>query len=65
MKILVQKLTSRKFWMALAGMATGVALVLEGDATQIETLAGAITAAVTAMSYIFAEGKVDAAREET
>ena len=57
------KLTSRKFWMALAGLATGVAMVLEGDATQIDTLAGAIAATVSAATYIVTEGKVDAARE--
>ena len=63
MKHWAYKLTSRKFWMALAGLATGVAMILEGDATQIETLAGAITSLGCAVSYILAEGKVDAARE--
>lgn len=60
---IIRKLTSRKFWLALAGVATGVAVVLGGDTAQIETLAGAIAATVSATAYIVTEGKVDAARE--
>ena len=62
---IIRKLTSRKFWLALAGVATGAALVLGGDPAQIETLAGAIAATVSAATYIITEGKVDKAREET
>ena len=60
---IIRKLTSRKFWLALAGIATGMAMVLGGDTAQIETLAGAISATVSAATYIVTEGKVDAARE--
>ena len=63
MTAIIRKLTSRKFWLALAGVATGVAMVLGGDTAQIETLAGAIAATVSAAAYIVTEGKVDAARE--
>ena len=63
MSFIIHKLTSRKFWLALAGVATGAAMVLGGDTAQIETLAGAIAATVSAVTYILTEGKVDAARE--
>ena len=61
MNNVIRKLTSRKLWLAIAGIATGVFVALGGDATEIETVAGAITALVSAVAYIFVEGRVDAA----
>lgn len=55
-----EKLASRKLWMALAGVATGVALILGADSTEISTVAGAVTALISAMTYIITEGKIDA-----
>lgn len=62
MKIIVQKLTSRKLWMAIAGVATGIAMALGVDSTDITTIAGGIMAVVSCVVYIIAEGKVDAER---
>lgn len=56
----IRKLTSRKLWMAIAGVATGIALAFGVDATEIQTITGAVTALVSAVAYIIAEGKVDA-----
>ena len=56
-----RKLTSRKLWRALAGVATGVFLALGGDASEIQTVAGSITALASALAYILTEGKIDAA----
>lgn len=56
----IRKLTSRKLWMAIAGVATGIALALGADASEIQTVTGAVTALVSAVAYIIAEGKVDA-----
>lgn len=56
----VRKLTSRKLWMAIAGVATGIALALGADASEIQTVTGAVTALVSAVAYIITEGKVDA-----
>jgi drug/metabolite transporter (DMT)-like permease len=61
MNNILKKLTSRKLWMAIAGIATGVALALGADASDIQTVAGAVTALVSAVTYILTEGKVDAA----
>lgn len=56
----MNKLTSRKLWMAIAGVATGIAMALGVDSTEIGTIAGAVTALVSIVTYIFVEGKVDA-----
>lgn len=59
---MLQKLTSRKFWMAAAGVLTGVALAFGVDQDAIATVAGAVTTLASVVAYIAAEGKVDAAR---
>ena len=56
-----KKLTSRKLWVAIAGIATGLALVFGGDSGEITDVAGAVTAVASIVAYIFAEGKIDAA----
>lgn len=58
---MVQKLTSRKFWMAVAGIITGLCVAFGGDAGEIQTVAGTVGAVVSAVAYIMAESKVDAA----
>lgn len=60
MNMIIQKLTSRKLWMALAGVATGIAMALGADSTDVSTIAGAVTVLISAVTYIVVEGKVDA-----
>lgn len=60
MKEVLKKLSSRKLWLAIAGIATGVAIALGVDASEIETVAGAVTALASVVTYIITEGKVDA-----
>lgn len=60
MDIIVSKLSSRKLWMAIAGVATGIATILGADASEVNTLAGALVALVSAVTYIVVEGKIDA-----
>lgn len=62
MNTLIRKLTSRKLWVSLAGVATGVAIALGADTTDVEAAAGAVTALLSAVAYIAAEGYVDASR---
>ena len=61
MKNFLKKLTSRKFLAALAGVATGLAMVFGVDETTISTVAGAVTTVASVVSYIMSEGMVDAA----
>lgn len=56
----IRKLSSRKFWMALAGVATGIAMALGVDGGDITTVAGAITAVASVITYIITEGRIDA-----
>lgn len=60
MKDFLRKLTSRKLWLAIAGVATGIAIALGADAGEISTVAGAVVSVVSAVAYIITEGKIDA-----
>ena len=60
MKEVLRKLSSRKLWMAIAGVATGVAMALGADTTDMGEVAGAVTALLSVVTYIWVEGKVDA-----
>lgn len=55
-----KKLSSRKLWLALAGVFTGIALILGADTEEIQTVAGAITSLISVVTYIVVEGKIDA-----
>ena len=55
-----RKLTSRKFWMAVAAFVTPLLLafgVTESDAAQVTAL---IMAGADVLAYILAEGMIDA-----
>ena len=56
-----KKLTSRKFWACMAGVAAGLAAVFGLDEGVITEMAGMITTLASVVSYIWAEGRVDAA----
>jgi len=58
---LKKKLSSRKLWAAVAGIVTGLAMVFGLDENVITTVAGAVTALASVVTYIIAEGKIDAA----
>jgi len=59
---IITKLTSRKLWLALAGVATGIAMALGASSSEIATIAGAVTTLVSVVAYIVTEGKIDAER---
>ena len=61
METLKRKLSSRKLWAAVAGLAAGLALVFGLDEEIISTVAGAVVSAAFIIAYIMTEGKVDAA----
>lgn len=60
MNEILRKLSSRKLWVAIAGIATGIAMAIGVDSTEIGTVAGAVTALLSVVTYIYVEGKVDA-----
>lgn len=57
-----RKLSSRKMWMAIAGIATGICMVLGVEASEIETVAGGIVSILSCITYIYTEGRIDAER---
>jgi hypothetical protein len=59
---MIQKLTSRKLWMALAGVAVGIATILGVEGSDVSTIAGAVTSIASIVTYIITEGKIDAVR---
>ena len=57
---IIMKLSSRKLWMAIAGIATGISMVLGVDGTEITSVAGGVVALISCVTYIITEGKIDA-----
>jgi len=55
------KLTSRKFWMAVIGLISGVLLAFKVDAQTVETISGVVLSAGSVIAYIIGEGLADAA----
>jgi drug/metabolite transporter (DMT)-like permease len=60
MSEILRKLSSRKLWMAIAGIVTGIAMALGADTSEVSEVAGAVTALVSVVAYIVTEGKIDA-----
>lgn len=59
----VRKLTSRKFWMALANFVGMLIVALGGTDNQATQVTALIIAGATAFAYIIGEGLVDAANK--
>ena len=61
---IIRKLTSRKFWLAVAAFVTELMIAFNGDAELAETLSGMIMAGATVIAYIVGEGLIDAGNTE-
>lgn len=61
MSTLKSKLSSRKFWAAMAGVVSGLAMIFGLDENIISTVAGAVMALGSVVVYINTEGRIDAA----
>lgn len=59
-----RKLTSRKFWLAVVGLVSGLLMAFKVDAETVETVCGVIMSAASVIAYIINEGLVDAAGVE-
>ena len=57
----VSKLTSRKFWMAVCGLVSGLLLAFKVDESMVTEITGCIMAAASVVAYIIGEGLADAA----
>ena len=61
MQNFINKLKSRKFITCVAGVVMGICMVFGLDEGTISTIAGAVTTVVSVVTYIYTEGKIDAA----
>ena len=57
---IIRKLTSRKFWAAIAAFVTALVVTFQGDAETAEKITGLIMAGATVIAYIVGEGLIDA-----
>ena len=57
---IIRKLTSRKFWAAIAAFVTALIVTFQGDAETAEKITGLIMAGATVIAYIVGEGLIDA-----
>ena len=64
MQSFLNKFKSRKFLTCIAGIIMGVCMVFGLDEGTINTIAGAVLALASAVTYIYTEGKIDAAAVE-
>lgn len=58
-----RKLTSRKFWVALAGFIAGLIVAFGGDSEVVETVSGCIMSGASVIAYIIGEGLADGANK--
>lgn len=57
-----QKLTSRKLWVAVIGIAVGISMAFGIESCEYAELAGTVMSVISVAAYIFGEAKIDAAR---
>ena len=55
-----RKLSSRKLWLALSGLVSGLIVACGGDESWAKEIGGLIMAAASVVGYVIAEGLVDA-----
>lgn len=68
MQTFIQKISSRKLWLAIVGVASGVAIALGVSSSDVSTVTtaastiiGGMTALASIVTYIRTEGKLDTA----
>lgn len=54
-----RKLTSRKFWVAIAGFVAGLIVALGGNSEVAETVSGCILSGAAVVGYVIGEGLAD------
>lgn len=59
MRAFIEKLQSRKFLTCVAGVVMGVCMVFGLDSSDVNTIAGAVVAVGSVVTYIYTEGKID------
>lgn len=60
-----RKLTSRKFWIAIVGLVSGLLMAFNVDSDTVKTISGVIMSAASVIAYTIGEGLADAANANT
>ncbi len=60
-RTILDKLKSRKLWVAIIGVIIGIASAFGVDASEYTQLAGVVTSAISVVAYIVGEAAIDAA----
>ncbi len=60
----IRKLTSRKLWLAVVGLVSGLIIAFGGSAETAETVTGCIMSAASVVAYVIGEGLTDVAHTE-
>ena len=60
-RTILEKLRSRKLWVAVIGIIVGIASAFGIDASEWTQIAGIITSAVSVAAYVIGEARIDAA----
>ena len=60
-KTIIEKLKSRKLWVALLGVAVGIASAFGVEASEYAQIAGIVTTAASVLAYVLGEASIDAA----
>ena len=56
-----RKLSSRKFWMAVVGLVSGIMIFCGRSEEEANQIGGIIMSAASVIAYILTEGMIDAA----
>ena len=59
-----RKLSSRKFWIAVAGLISGLILAFGGSEAAAETVSGVVMSTASVVGYLLAEGLADSTHTE-
>lgn len=54
-----RKLTSRKFWLAIAGFVSGIIILCNGTQETADKISGAILSGAAVVGYLLGEGLAD------
>lgn len=61
----IRKLTSRKFWLALAAFVSGLIVAFGGEQAAADTVSGCMMSGAAVVAYIIGEGFADGAAATT
>lgn len=59
-----RKLTSRKLWLAVAGLISGIIVAIVGNGDTAQMVSGVVMQVASVVAYIVGEGLTDAAAIE-